>query len=407
MKQLKPTELKIMKSDSVIKQLSLCALLVISMLSIAAIAQESLSAQGQRLLDNGDFQAAQRTFKEAIRQNEEPLDAALYWLAYAQVKSKQLPKAMSTLQQLKRKYPESQWLDDAEALQVEIQDKRGESIDVDDEELKLYALNSLMNSSSEKAMGILKNIINSNNSARIKERALFILSQRNDPEAFSLIESIAKQDDTPVLQEKAIHMLGVSGSQNAVQSLKNVYQNTSRVEVKRRVIHSFMVARESEELFSLARTESDPELKAEAIHMIGIMSNPDVLLKMYGDESFKDFKDEIIHSIAIGDGADELYEIINTEKDPSLQKSAIEKIGITRPDEDRNYLPRIYAEQNNADIRRAVIQAMMIQSNASGLIEIIKREDDPQLKREALRTLSIMNSDEALDYFDEILQGDQ
>jgi hypothetical protein len=51
-----------------------------------------------------------------------------------------------------------------------------------------------------------------------------------------------------------------------------------------------------------------------------------------------------------------------------------------------------------------VIQALFIQSNAKALINIVKTEKDNALKRKALKRLSMINSDEVLEFFSQSLQ---
>jgi hypothetical protein len=53
---------------------------------------------------------------------------------------------------------------------------------------------------------------------------------------------------------------------------------------------------------------------------------------------------------------------------------------------------------------RAVMHAYFVQSNATALVEIARQERDPELKREAVRMLSLMRSKEALDYLQELLK---
>ena len=378
------------------------ALLVAASLTGLVTAQ-GLYEEGQRHLDNKDYQAAQDIFSTLAQSDDERRDAALYWLAYSQFKNRRDQAAIKTLDQLSDNYPDSRWLDDAQALKVEIRDSRGESVDIDDEEMKLYALNSLMNSPSEKSVGILQKILTGNSSDRVKQRALFVLSQLNDPQAFDAVATLAKDDSNPELQSQAVKVLGISGSPRAMQLLSEVYQATADHEVKARVLKSFMVANQSSQLVALAKSETDPELKRQAIRLIGVMSEPAILLDMYRDATFRDFREELIQGMAIGGDVDALIEVINTEQEEVYVVEAVQKMGIIGARKTSAHLTGIYANHNSQAVRSAVIQALFIQSNAQGLITIVKTENDPQLKRSALQKLSMMGSDEALDYFNSIL----
>ena len=406
MKSLNLTGTKMTPIIKVLKSLSIATLVVASMTSVVVFAQETMYQKGQRQLDSKEYQVAQETFALLAKQKDAKQDAALYWLAYAQFKGKLDQKALKTIAQLTRDHQQSSWLDDAQALKVEIQDKGGKSVEFDNEEMKLYALDSLMNSPSEKSLKILENIIAGNSSVQVKKRALFVLSQSDGPEVVKIIEALAKDDSNESLQNEAINVLGISGASGAIASLKEIYQTTTSERVKLKVIHSYMLADEGDELLALARSETNPQLKTELIRMVGVMSNPGALLEMYRDPAFTDFRHEILEGFAIGGGAEALFEVVKSEKDQELLLDAVKKMGILDESDTGQYLTNIYQGNNNNAVRSSVITAMFIQSNVNGLTDIIKLEKDPELKREALRKLSLMDSDEALQYFDAVLQDD-
>lgn len=404
MKLTKSTKQKMMPTTKLMKSLALITVVVTSMVSIAVFAQQTMHEKGQSQLDNKNYQAAQQTFGLLAKDKDAKQDAALYWLAYAQFKSKQDQRALKTLEKLRSEHPQSRWLDDGSALKVEIQDKSGKGVDIDNEEMKLYALDSLMNSPSERSIKILNDIIVGNSSERVKRRALFVLSQRDDPQAFELITSLAKDDSNDGLQSEAIHVLGISGASGALASLKEVYDGTDDEVVKLKVIHSYMVADQSDLILALANSENNARLKTELIRMVGVMSNTGALVAMYQNPVFKDFRHQILESLAIGDGATALFEVIESEDNQELLVAAVEKLGIMDMDETGEYLANIYQGTDNVEVRSAVLQAMMVQSNVKGLIALLKIETDPDLKREALRHISVMDSDEALEYFEAVLQ---
>lgn len=404
MKLTKSTKQKMMPTAKFMKSLALMTVVVTSMASIAVFAQQTMHEKGQSQLDNKNYQAAQQTFGLLAKKKDAKQDAALYWLAYAQFKSRQDQRALKTLEKLRSDHPQSRWLDDGSALKVEIQDKSGKGVDIDNEEMKLYALDSLMNSPSERSIKILNDIIVGNSSERVKRRALFVLSQRDDPQAFELIASLAKDESNEGLQSEAIHLLGISGASGALASLKKVYDGTDDEVVKLKVIHSYMVADQSDLILALANSESNARLKTELIRMVGVMSNTGALVEMYQNPVFKDLRHQILESLAIGDGATALFEVIESEDNQELLVAAVQKLGIMDMDETGEYLANIYQGTDKVEVRSAVLQAMMVQSNVKGLIELLKIETDPDLKRKALRHISVMDSNEALEYFEAVLQ---
>ncbi|MCW9017158.1 MAG: tetratricopeptide repeat protein, partial [Kangiellaceae bacterium] len=127
-----------------LKKKTTSLLLAAAMCSCAAVyAKDNEYATGQKQLDQQNWQAAQKTFASIVKSKGNKHDAALYWLAYAQFKGNQEQQALNTLKRLHNQFPDSRWVDDAEALMVEIKDKLGDSAEIDDDEMKLYAIDSL------------------------------------------------------------------------------------------------------------------------------------------------------------------------------------------------------------------------------------------------------------------------
>ena len=107
--------------------------------------RSDLYREGQRAMDDQDWSTAEDKFSQVAGEGSVDADAALYWLAYVQVKQGRQSTAVKTLTKLQRNYPESSWIDDAKALEMEARPtSRGQLVSVgeDDEEMKLYALNS-------------------------------------------------------------------------------------------------------------------------------------------------------------------------------------------------------------------------------------------------------------------------
>lgn len=360
-------------------------------------------SEGQKQLDQRNWLQAEKTFRKVASEKGNKQDAAFYWLAYAQAKNNQSENALETLSNLKRKFPKSQWIDDANALRAEINDKQGNSDEVSSDEMKLYAIDSLMQNSSKRAPEILEKIIKGNNSDQVKQRAMFVLSQSGDARSYELMSELASDDKNPIVQMYAVEVLGISGSDESMKLLAKIYQSSKQTAVKEKIIESFMVANKHDFLMKLAKEEKDLQLKERVVEMLGVMGQSSKLLEFYNDSSFESLKKVIIGSIAIGGGIEQMLAIINDEKDTVLIVEAVKTLGITSAKKSGKVLAEIYKEQSSREIKLAVIEAMFMQSNASGLIQIIKTEKDNDLKRKVLQSLSMIDSDEVIEFFNKSL----
>ena len=89
--------------------------------------------------------------------------------------------------------------------------ERGSTPDADNEELKLYALDGLMQVEPEQAVPVLEKLLAGNSSQRIKERALFVLSQSDSPRAREILLRTAKSGQPIALRCEAVKTLGHRG----------------------------------------------------------------------------------------------------------------------------------------------------------------------------------------------------
>jgi len=80
----------------------------------------------------------------------------------------------------------------------------------DEEDLKLMAINGLMQSDSERAIPLFENMLKGAQSPKMKERALFVLAESSVPKAQQLLEQVARGGGNPDLQVKAITYVGVA-----------------------------------------------------------------------------------------------------------------------------------------------------------------------------------------------------
>ena len=245
---------------------------------------QELYDQGREALDQDEFREAERSFSELVKLNGPQTDAALYWTAYAQNREGKKEAAIGTIAELKKRYPQSRWKKDGEALEIEVRSTTGSKANPEaqnDEDLKLLALQGLMNSSPEKAIPLVEGILNGSGSPRVKWKALFVLAQNGSPQAEQVLGKIARGQSNPDLQRKALSYLATFGGKGAGKILAEVYTSSNDPEVKRAVIRSYIISGDREQLAALAKNEPNPELRKEAIRNLGIVGGQAELQSMY------------------------------------------------------------------------------------------------------------------------------
>lgn len=368
--------------------------------------EDQLYERATAALDEGRWERAAELFAEAGKGNARRADGALYWQAYALNKQGKRDAALQTVQTLISSYPNSRWLNDAKALELEIRQSAGQPVSPQgerDDDLVLLALSGLQHSDPEQSAPILEKFLRSNRPPKLKERALFVLAQSGSPKARQVVAQIARGSSNPDLQLRAIKYLGVFGGQENAQTLADVYQSSSDPDVKRAILRSFMVSGQRDRVLAAAKTEGTPELRQEAIRQLGVMGAQTDLWQLYGSESSIEVKEQILRALFIGGNSEKMLEVARNEKEPRLRRAAIHNLGIMGANKTGDALVSLYAAESSPDIRREIVKALFVQGNAGALVSLARKETDPAMKKEIVRQLSVMGSKEATDFMMELL----
>jgi TolA-binding protein len=223
-----------------------------------------LYAKGTAALDAERYEKALQAFAEAAALKGEKADSSLYWKAFAEYKAQALQAALESLKDMQKSFPDSRWLEQALALELEVKEKMGKPVSpaaTPDEELKLLALNGLLRTDAEQALPMLEKMINGPQSPRLKKRALFVVSQSKSPRAKVILSSVAKNSSDPDLQLEALVYLRMFGGAEEKKLLSDVYATSKDQDVKRRVIDALCSQGDAGALVEMARKETDPDMK--------------------------------------------------------------------------------------------------------------------------------------------------
>ncbi len=360
---------------------------------------------GTSALDASRWDDALRSFSEAAERKGPRADGALYWKAYAQNRLGRRDESLATIALLRRQYPKSRWMDDAQALEMEVNQGKGSPVSPSAEssdDLKLMAINGLMTSDSERAVPLLENLLKGGSSRRLKERALFVLAQSGSARGRAVLVETAKGGANPDLQLTAVKYLAMLGGADAQHDLAAIYTKAGEMEVKRAVLQGYLLGGAKEPLLSVAKTEKNADLRHEAIRELAMMGAHAELWQLYQREPSLENKEQIVQSMFIGGNADRLLEIAKNEKEPKLRRAAIRSLGLMGA-RSGGSLANLYTSETDPEIRKEILNALFLQQNAKALVEIARKETHPELKHEAVQKLSLIRSKETTDYMLEIL----
>jgi len=374
---------------------------------------DRLYESGLSALDNHRYDSALEDFNQVAAHAGSRADGGWYWKAYTLNKLGRRDEAIAAIAELRKSFPGSRWLDDAKALELEVKQQSGQSVSPEsesDEELKLMALNGLMQSDPERAIPLVENVLKGSNPPRVKQRALFVLAQSSSPVAQQTVEQIARGGGNPDLQLKAINYIGTmrrrqQGSTTATTPpiLPEIYAASNDPNVKRAILNIYMANRDTPHLADVAKNEKSPDLRRDAFAHLGNNAGQPELWQIYQSETSSDVKEQILGCMYSNGNSEKLAEVARTDKDPKLRRAAVRVLSSQRSATSGDTFVSIYNAEQDPQNKQAIVDALAGQHNAKALVAIARNEKDTKMKLRIVDRLSNMKDKDAQDYLMEIL----
>jgi HEAT repeat protein len=365
--------------------------------------EDDLYKGGTEALNNGDYDSAVSHFDQVAKLRGRRAAAALYWKGYAFYKAGNKDQALAAFAELKKNYPESKYVQDARAIEVETQGGAAGTDQLHTDEEKLIALQVLVRNDPDKAVPYAVKWLHSTSSTKIQDKILFILSQCDSDKAQQALVDIAKDNTNPDLQKRAIRYLGMNGSGRNRAALREIYSSAGSLEVKKAVFQGWMMSGDKESVLSAAKQEKSPELRKEAIHYLGIMGGRQELRELYKQTDDTPTKQSLLQAMGIGGDVEGMTEIAQNDKDPEIRRHAVRNLGIFGGHAASATLVSIYNSQTDLGTKKEVINALFLSGSAKQMVELARKETDPELKRSLVQKMSLMSSPEITEYMMELL----
>ena len=232
---------------------------------------EGLYSQARGFIDRNQYDRALSPLDRVISAKAERADAAMYWKAYTLYKLARRDEALLTVGQMQKDFPQSAWLRDARALEVEIKQSAGQPVGTDtaDDDIKLLALQGIMRSNPDTALPVIDKMLSGPGNVRLKERALFVISQNRSDRAREIIANVARSNANPDLQQTAIRLLGQSNTPESIAALSSLYRADQSIETRRAIIQALSNNRSNtaatSALIAIGRTERNPDLRKQIV----------------------------------------------------------------------------------------------------------------------------------------------
>lgn len=268
-----------------------------------------------------------------------------------------------------------------------------------DDALKFAAIEALITAPPERALPIASKVLAGEHSIRVKERALFILSQIDAPQAHAALLDFAGNGEGS-LQLEAIRMIGISGNDDSLAALKSIYTSGSS-QVRGAVLEAFLIAGDPQAVLDIADAAEGRDFE-EAVQTLGAMGASEQLRGLLGRPGATQ---ALIEAYAIAGDFETLREIAMDDSNPLMQVRAIEALGMVGGDAVNDTLLDLYRSAANNSVRDAALRGMMISGHEQGVLALYRDSESAQEKKRLLEILVVMESDAVWDIIDTALDG--
>ena len=389
---------------------------------------DSLWRAARQALNRADYQAAANLYGDLMRRypNATRAGDALYWAAFALYKNDNLDHARSLLFTQQQRYSKAATRRDGETLLARVQAalakqgdaeaaawiaahaqstadtgaRHGETCpgEDDDDDMRVAALNGLLQMDATNAVPILKKVLARRDScsAGLRRKAVFLLSQKHTGETEDLLLDVAQHDPDSEVRQQAVFWLSQVPTDRAVGMLDSILRTTGDEELREKALFALSQQhspRAGQILRSYAENANAPsDAREKAIFWLGQQhssENAAFLRGLYVKLADEELKEKVIFSLSQMHDADNtrwLMDIALNEREPiEMRKKALFWAGQTGGD--LTQLSGLYDRMQNREMKEQLIFVYSQRHEAAAvdrLIQIAKTEPDKELRKKAI-----------------------
>jgi len=289
----------------------------------------------------------------------------------------------------------------------------------DDDDERVVALNALLQMDSDRAMPILKKVLERRDpcSYVLRRKAVFLVSQKGGEEAADILMQTAKNDPDQETREQAVFWLGQVRSDRAVPLLEDLLKNSNDNEIKNKALFALSqqsAPRAGQVLRDFAERETeDQELREQAIFWLGQKRSEDnatYLKGLYSRVKTDALKEKIIFSLSQQRNFGNAEWIMKIALDPKesieMRKQALFWAGQNGGASTESFAS-LYDKMTDSEIKEQLI-FVLSQRGRDGkalekLMDIAKTDKDKELRSKAVFWLGQSRDPRAAKFLEDLI----
>ncbi len=391
---------------------------------------DSLYRVARKALNNGDYRRAATLFRQIAESYPDSHYAgnALYWRAFSLYRrggSDDLQSALDALDAQRSKYPAAATHGDASTLAARIRGelaKRGDqgaAVQVvrsadsavngcpsEDDDMRVAALNALMQMDSQEALPVLRKVLARRDacSETLRNKAVFIVAQKEGDESADILLGVARSDPSSEVRQNAVFWLGQVSGDRSVSLLDSILLSTKDEDLQDKAI--FALSQHGGERAGkiLRDLVTQPGISEDAKsrvifalgHYRGDASDFAYLRELYPTLHSEELQDQVIQSMAQSDDPANRRWLLgvaqDAHQDVEIRKKALFWVGQGGvPIAD---LSTLYGQMTDEALKEQVIFVLSQRDEREAtdkLIDIARHDADIGLRKKAIFWLGQRN----------------
>ncbi len=380
---------------------ALCMVALLAPNGVALAAQADAKAQaeydaGHTALQARDWSSAVAAFKRA--ENDAQLAAAaLYWQASALASDHKKSQAQAALERLLKKHPQSNWADDARVMLQQLSENKGVNEAAMDEEMRLYAVQSILLNNPEKGLPMVMELLRDGRSEAVRMNALQLLGMSGHPQSTQALLDFLHSGPSDNLARNAVQMLAFQNDPATREELQKLYQEFDSKAMRSALIEGMIHQNNSTALMQLFRVEKDPELLEQMVRVMGITGEAEPLKEMLRNPPKGLDSAVVLEALALTGDGESLLQFIRASDDAEQRAQAITMLMMAPLDDLPAHIESLYNEARS-DEEKAAVVTLTLSTNvpAEQILRMYRNEQDTDRKGTLITALMSHGQSDAL-----------
>ena len=269
----------------------------------------------------------------------------------------------------------------------------------DESDMKVAALNALLQMDADKAVPILKQVLARRDSGSVclRRKAVFLVSQKKTEATEDILLDAARNDPDPEVKEQAVFWLSQVGTDKAVTALDSILRRSDDQGLQEKALFALSQHHSVRATAALRayveRKDVSDEMREKAVFWLGQSNDPEnsaFLRSAYGRTDNSALKQKILFALSQSRGAENQQFLLDVARNKSetvdVRKQALFWAGQSGTIGTAE-LASLYGTIPDREMREQIIFVLSQRSDAAAmdkLIDIARKDPDPELRKRAL-----------------------